>query len=106
MKTLTNIIPQKNYSSIYTKEGFYIFSKRLEKEYSNSEKALHYKLIEDIFTFVATEFVQRGEQEFVSTFHPKQKESESPEELCIRAEQLEENSKEKMFIKFQNKRKH
>ena len=68
IKNLTNIIPQKDYSSIYAKAGFYVFSKSLSDEISGSEKQKHYKIIEQIFVFVSTEFVNRGEQEFIHSF--------------------------------------
>ena len=94
IKSLTNIIPQKDYSSIYAKEGFYIFSKRisdvdLEKLAEQAEpngvkkeqevtkaKSQHYELLERIFAFVAKEFVDGGEQQFVAIFqNPKSNEN-------------------------------
>ncbi|OJU12090.1 MAG: hypothetical protein BGN88_02660 [Clostridiales bacterium 43-6] len=68
IKTLTNIIPQKNYSSIYAKEGFYIFSTRISKEKDEQIRKKHYKLIEQIFVFVATELIRRGKQNFIKRF--------------------------------------
>ena len=69
IKNLTSIIPQKDYSSIYAKEGFYIFSKPYAGE-ENDEKLIkkHYTFIEQIFVFVANSFIKAGEQEFVSLF--------------------------------------
>lgn len=74
LKKLTSIIPQKDYESVYAKEGFYIFSKqpRVDEGLSETEKRKrleeHYKLLEDIFVFVVKRFVSGGEQEFIETF--------------------------------------
>ncbi len=69
IKSLTNIIPQKDYSSIYAKESFYVYSKPIPHESENAAaRERHYKMIESIFVFVATEFVSRGEQDFVQKF--------------------------------------
>jgi HD superfamily phosphohydrolase len=68
IKTLTNIIPQKDYSSIYAKEGFYIFSVPVSTEYDEQKRKKHYKLIEQIFAFVATKLIQDGEQAFLRNF--------------------------------------
>ena len=71
IKNLTNIIPQKDYSSIYAKEGFYVFSKPVPKKPEESIDQKHYKIIEDIFVFVATEFIRRGEYEFIRLFNER-----------------------------------
>lgn len=73
IKTLTNIIPQKDYSSIYAKEGFYIFSKPISDEQEPDEqiKKKHYKLLEQIFAFVSNRFIQEGEQVFIKSFQPQ-----------------------------------
>lgn len=92
IKNLTNIIPQKDYSSIYAKEGFYVFSKPLQEGFDNNKKQKHYKTIEEIFVFVATEFVNRGEQEFVRLFN----DSTDME----KQENLQQESMEKMFELF------
>lgn len=70
VKSLTNIIPQKNYSSIYAKEGFYVFSRPLypNGDYDKKRIRNHYKQIENIFVFVVTTFVKNGEQEFNRVF--------------------------------------
>jgi len=68
IKNLTNIIPQKDYSSIYAKEGFYVFSKQLPAYIDVERRQKHYKLIEEIFVFVATEFINNGEQAFTKQF--------------------------------------
>lgn len=92
IKNLTNIIPQKDYSSIYTKAGFFVFSKSLSGEFSGIEKQKHYKIIEQIFVFVSTEFVDRGEQEFIYLFCTGHELEEK--------EKLETNSMEEMYKKF------
>ena len=66
IKKLTNIIPQKNYSSIYSKEGFYIFSKVFSRSKIAQEK--HFRAIEKIFVFVATELICDGKQKFAELF--------------------------------------
>lgn len=70
VKSLTNIIPQKNYSSIYAKEGFYVFSRPMYPDNENTEIKIrnHYKQIESIFVFVVTELVKNGEQKFNSVY--------------------------------------
>lgn len=73
IKSLTNIIPQKDYSSIYAKESFYIYSKPISEGIGNkAAREQHYKMIERIFVFVATEFISRGEQDFVSRFETQE----------------------------------
>ena len=73
LKTLTKIIPQKDYSSIYAKESFYVFSKSpFQKSTTNKDFAVaerkHYELLENIFVYVATAIVNMGEQEFVRKY--------------------------------------
>ena len=70
IKTLTNIIPQKDYKATYAKEGFYIFSKQVTDKEGKSEEAKsnHYKLLERIFAFVAKELVDQREQHFIEAF--------------------------------------
>lgn len=92
IKTLTNIIPQKNYSSIYAEDGFYIFSKQIsnEKQVEEEAKSRHYKLLEHIFAFVVKEFIDCGEQQFIAVFHN----SKTPNE------DAKEASKMAMYQKF------
>lgn len=92
IKTLTNIIPQKNYSSIYAEDGFYIFSKQIsnEKQADGEVKRRHYKLLERIFAFVVKEFIDRGEQWFVEVFHNDEASNSDKKE----------DSKRKMYQKF------
>ncbi len=70
VKELTNIIPQRDYYSIYAKNSFYIFSKPLGPDDPGSpmEKKRHYQLIEQIFVFVATSLVKRGTADFQTKF--------------------------------------
>lgn len=74
IKSLTDIIPQKDYTSIYAKESFYVFSKPLpETPISPEAVRKHYKLMEQIFSFVAVEFIRAGEVEFVRLFKGKKR---------------------------------
>ena len=90
IKELPQIIPQRDYYSVYAKNSFYVFSKRLNRDKDNDDEKerRHYKMIEQIFVFVATELVNRGKISFQSKFgkdiplDEKQKnETESCEEL-------------------------
>lgn len=63
VKTLTNIIPQKNYSSIYTQNSFYVYSK------VNNKIKGYKEILEKIFVFVSIELVLRGEVDFVEKFY-------------------------------------
>jgi len=78
VKYLTSILPQKDFSSVFDENGFYIYVKPYEDkelfENTNnnpSEKQKYYEVIENIFAFVAKEFINRGEQWFVYTFQGK-----------------------------------
>lgn len=86
VKQLTNITPQRDYYGIYPKDGFYIFSKPLIDEVSESgdsdgsdeskkklaeisnQRSRHYHLIEEIFVFVAMRLVRRGARDFHERF--------------------------------------
>lgn len=90
LKKLTNIIPQKNYSSIYAKEGFYVFSKRpsqkslADSTNSTVSERTHYDLLEKIFVYVTTTIVKRGELDFVTKYQGEDhanKEDTSKKEL-------------------------
>ena len=87
VKALTNIIPQKNYSSIYTQNSFYIYSKEINniKEYK--------ELLERIFVFVSSELVLKGEVDFVEKFYKKRD----------KKKQTEIESMTKMYNKFVSK---
>lgn len=70
VKTLTNIIPQKNYSAIYAKNSFYVYSKPLFNHRGEKiENVKYYKMIENIFVFTATEMVLRGDHIFARNFN-------------------------------------
>lgn len=95
IKTLTNIIPQKDYEATYAQEGFYIFSKQVTNKKAKSEDAKnrHYKLLERIFAFVAKEFVDQGEQKFVEVFQDRNMSKEQ-------SDQAKKKSKEDMYDDF------
>lgn len=91
IKELPQIIPQKDYYSVYARNSFYIFSRRLESGQSFTPEQIwyHYKLIEQIFVFVATELINRGPLSFQSRFgkdlslsDKRKHEQESHKELC------------------------
>lgn len=74
VKYLTSILPQKDYSSVFDENGFYIYVRPYEeknKEADLSKKEKYYETIENIFAFVAKEFIIKGEQWFVDTFQRK-----------------------------------
>lgn len=90
---LTNIIPQKDYNSIYPEHGFYIFSAKLdEKAGTLKERREHYKFIEQILVFVINEFIGMDKKSFMDTFG---------ENLSIKDRRKgERQSMEEMLIKF------
>ena len=97
INNLTNVIPQKDYSSIYAKEGFYIFSKQIFGTNSTKIKN-HYSLIEQIFVFVSKILVSKGEQSFVKLFQPsKEEERVVSKKRIVKTEQ---KSMEEMFDLF------
>ena len=97
IKKLTNIIPQKDYSSIYAKEGFYIFSKRISNMRQGEEgKSRHYELLERIFAFVVKEFVDKGEFEFIKLFQDRTIPN-------VEAVKQKMQAKEYMYTKFAEK---
>lgn len=97
IKKLTNIIPQKDYSSIYAEEGFYIFSKRISNMRQEEKgKSRHYELLERIFAFVVKEFVDKGEFEFVKLFQDRAIANEE-------SVKQKRRSKEDMYTKFTEK---
>ena len=112
VKALTRIIPQKDYSALYAKEGFYVFTAPVEKYKSlinnpididlkqagteqkvGSPIQVHYKCIEKIFVYVVTSLLKEGEQRFVETFQKG-----TPEELKER----ENKHKQEMAKEFIN----
>ncbi len=63
VKSLTNIIPQKDYSSIYDKESFYVYSKPLPEDDLQENIQKKYKILEDIFVFVAAGLASINEED-------------------------------------------
>lgn len=94
LKKLTNIIPQKKYSSIYAKEGFYVFSKRpSRKALMNCDNPAiperkHYELLEKIFVFVTASIVSEGEQSFVEKYQGEDPGAENESKKAIYKEFL------------------
>lgn len=91
IKELPQIIPQKDYYSVYARNSFYVFSRRLESNQSFTPEQVryHYQLIEQIFVFVATELINRGALSFQARFGKdipledrRKHEQGSQEELC------------------------
>lgn len=67
--TLTEIFPQRDYYGLYEKNEFYVFSKPLQEEIGTSqERERHYRLIEDIFVFVAKQLTKSGKLSFQDKF--------------------------------------
>lgn len=92
IKFLNNIIPQKDYSTIYAKEGFYVFSKPIFADAVNKKK--HYEEIERIFIFVVTEFVKNGGPWFNDFFKDNNQEKEEESKNLMLNLYLEEYYKE------------
>lgn len=71
VKSLTSILPQKNYLSFFDKNGFYIYVRPYEwgnETETSLKKERYYETIEKIFVFVAKEFIGKGHEWFVETF--------------------------------------
>ena len=87
IKNLTNIIPQKDYSSLYGERGFFIFSHDLSHCIKDEAKAREIqefnRTVEQIFVFTAEEFIRRGEQDFIDRFgcDPSTAEESSMDEI-------------------------
>lgn len=65
IKMLPNVIPQRDYYSMYAKDSFYVFSKRLtDDDKSLEDRNAHYHQIEQIFIFVAETLITDGERNF------------------------------------------
>ena len=93
IKELPQIIPQKDYYSVYARNSFYVFSRRLEPNevFAPDRVRYHYQFIEQIFVFVATELINRGDLSFQSHFGKdipletkREYEKKSQEEMCSR----------------------
>lgn len=81
VKSLANVIPQKDYYSMYAKNSFYIFSKKILDEARTAEElSRHYCLIEQIFVFVATSLINEGIRKFQENYgkeEPRRMEEEA-----------------------------
>ena len=70
IKTLNKVIPQRDYYSMYAKNSFYIFSKRLPDDIESLEaRNAHYHQIEQIFIFVAETLIADGERKFAHNYN-------------------------------------
>lgn len=70
IKMLTNVIPQRDYYSMYAKNSFYIFSKRLPEDMKTlEERNSHYHQIEQIFIFVAETLISDGVRIFNKNYN-------------------------------------
>lgn len=87
--SLTNIIPQKNYSSIYNKESFYIFSKPVNDISQKTSVDRHNRVIESIFVFVVQQFIINHEQEFIIMFQNAHEDAKRENELRSQRDMFE-----------------
>lgn len=76
IKSLTKVIPQRDYYSMYAENSFYIFSKQLNEnddmaEGDDNRRNRHYHFIEQIFVFVATTLINDGIRKFVENYDGK-----------------------------------
>lgn len=94
VKELTNIIPQRDYYSIYAQDSFYIFSRQLkpDEKQNSAQKKRHYQLMEQIFVFVVTSLVKRGAEDFEAKFGKNIDQT--------KREENENKSKEDIFQEF------
>ncbi len=82
IKSLTNVIPQRDYYSMYAENSFYIFSKQLDEENDENNKddggirRKHYQFVEKIFVFVATTLINEGTREFQEKYGNNNAEAE------------------------------
>lgn len=91
IKELTNIIPQRGYDSFYSKNSFYIYSKKLT---DTSERNQDYYLnLEKIFVFVATSLIKKGEAKFQANFAAEKK---------VDVKKIEDDSKKEMLQEYYN----
>ena len=86
IKMLTNVIPQRDYYSMYAKNSFYIFSKRLPDDMKTlEERNSHYHQIEQIFIFVAETLISDGARIFNECYNSsKEKEQKAHEHMYER----------------------
>lgn len=82
IKSLTNVIPQRDYYSMYAENSFYVFSKPLDEEidenleHNNGKRRKHYQFIEKIFVFVATTLIEEGVSRFQKNYGNKNADAE------------------------------
>ena len=82
VKSLTNVVPQRHYYTMYAKNSFYVFSKRLDDEDLDPEQcSRHYNTIEEIFIFVAKTMVRDGSRAFKINYASKEKADEAREDM-------------------------
>lgn len=80
IKSLNNVIPQRDYYSMYAKNSFYVFLKRLPDDLGTPKlRNKHYQFVEDVFIFVATTLVNDGELTFKKNYGASGKGAESAE---------------------------
>lgn len=91
IKSLNNVIPQRDYYSMYAKNSFYIFSKSLDEninnDYNSGKRNRHYHFIEQIFVFVATTLINDGVRLFNHNYPNTddcKKEDDSHEKMYVR----------------------
>lgn len=68
-KSLDDVIPQKDYKSIYNKESFYVYSSPLNgQDYSAEQKKEHYQCIEQIFVYSTIKFLEMNDSQMNNCF--------------------------------------
>lgn len=84
VKQLTKVIPQRDYYTMYAKNSFYVFSRRLsEDEGTAEERSRHYRAIEQIFIFVAKTLIREGSRAFNNNYSSKDnKEEKAHKKMC------------------------
>ena len=81
IKSLTNVIPQKDYYTIYAKESFYIFTKQLSSDIHSEDRKRHYKYLQQIFVYVASTMIRDGRNKFTECFIKKNDEENAHEKI-------------------------
>lgn len=79
IQSLNNVLPQKNYSSIYNKESFYVYSRppRFAKyKYNQKRNDQHYLCIKQIFVYVTIKFLELHDAQINRLFGPQSTYSE------------------------------
>lgn len=72
-KSLDKLLPQKKYDEMYDKPTFFMYLKRYDDSLDNYgiSKEEYYKLIDDVFVHVATEFTEMAPSDFVALYCAK-----------------------------------